>query len=166
MLNISFTPDNPEFSEAAKEYAAIWAKDGKRITDAIENSVRKRFNVKDIQAIVFEGISQSNPLKLRASYDRNTKSATLVHELLHIISAEYMFKLPGKEDELSIGLHKQIDLVLYDIWLELYGEQFAHKQVAIESKRTAIYKEAWNWALDFSKPKRHSMFLDLSNIEL
>lgn len=80
MLNISFTPDNPEFSEAVVEYTDMWAKDGKRITDAIENSVRKRFNVKDIQAIVFEGISQSNPLKLRASYDRNTKSATLVHD--------------------------------------------------------------------------------------
>ena len=164
MLNISFTPDDPEFSEAAVEYADIWAKDGKRITDAIENSVGKRFKAKDIQAIVFEGISQSNPLKFRASYDRNTKSATLVHELLHIISAEYMFKLPIKDEEITLGLHKQIDLVLYDIWVELYGKQFAEEQVDVESKRTPIYREAWIWALGFSKPKRHSIFLHLSNI--
>ena len=167
MLKITFIPANDDFSQAAKAYADIWAKDGKRISESIEKAVAKEFKASIIEGTVFEGISQSNPLKLRASYDDNTKKATLVHELLHRISAEYMFKLPDKNEDLSVGLHKQIDLVLYDLWTDLYGRVFADEQVTIESKRTPVYKEAWDWALSLDKHDRQEFFerlcLDGSN---
>lgn len=75
-----------------------------------------------------------------------------------------MFKLPFKDEEITLGLHKQIYLVLYDIWVESYGQQFTEEQVDVESKRTPIYREAWDWALGFQKPEGQSMFLHLSNI--
>lgn len=161
MLNITFIPESEDFSRAAKAYADIWGNDGKRLIENIEKAVGKKFKEINIEGTVFEGISQSNPLKLRASYDDNTKKATLVHELLHRISAEYMFKLPDKNEDLSLGLHKQIDLVLYDLWTELYGREFADEQVTIESKRTPVYKEAWDWALSFHAHDRQKLFNDL-----
>ena len=161
MLKITFIPDNEDFSQAAKAYTDLWANDGNRITENIEKVAGKEFKERNIEGTVFEGISQSNPLKLRASYDDNTKKATLVHELLHRISAEYMFNLPDKNEDLSLGLHKQIDLVLYDLWTELYGREFADEQVAIESKRTSVYKEAWDWALNFQKHDRQKIFVRL-----
>lgn len=158
MININFAPEDTTFIRASEEYVRIWEREGKRITFAIEKVSGLPFKEHDLTAIVFEGISQSHPLKLRASYDENTKIATLVHELLHIISAEYMFALPEHTDDLGLGLHKQINLVLYDIWSDLYGVQFANAQVAIESERTPMYKEAWEWALSFSRHEREQQF--------
>lgn len=66
-----------------------------------------------------------------------------------------MLDLPVKGDELSLGLHKQIDLPLYDIWADLYGQKFADDQVKIESARTLRYKEAWDWALGMPRNERH-----------
>ena len=162
MLKLKFTPENKNSVEAAKSYAKIWQKEGNRIVTAIENSTNLEFKDKFIEVTVFEGISQSHPMKLRASYDDETKTATLVHELLHRISADYMLKKPDPIDDLSLGLHKQIDLVLYDLWTGLFGEDVANRQVENESSRTALYKQAWEWALSLSKKQRAEIFAKLN----
>lgn len=162
MISLTFAPERNTFIEAADSYSAIWAREGNSIVEAIEKNVWLTFKSQSMKAIVYEGPSQSHPsFKLRASYDDETKEATLIHELLHIISADYMLKLPVAGDALTLGLHRQIDLVLYDLWIELFGKAFADRQVQIESGRTPIYKEAWQWALVLAATERHQKFVEL-----
>ena len=160
-MNLNFIPESDEFIKAASEYNGIWQSIGNDIISAIENITELKFKNILLEALVYEGISQSHPLKFRSSYDIETKKATLVHELLHLISSDYMLRIPTESDNLSLGLHKQIDLVLYDLWVVLFGNQVADNQVKIESKRTPIYKEAWEWALSMTKEERSKKFAEL-----
>jgi hypothetical protein len=162
MLKLEFIPESKDFIDAAKSYSNIWNEYGQKIVQAIEETTKLKFKDKEIKAVVFEGISQSHPMRLRASYDEETKKATLVHELLHRISADYMLPIPEANDEISIGLHKQIDLLLYDLWIELFGKDVADSQVKIESSRIATYKDAWDWALGLTKKQRQEKFAKLS----
>jgi hypothetical protein len=54
-------------------------------------------------------------------------------------------------------------LILYDVWVALYGEQFANEQVDVEKKRRGLYdyQAAWNWALSLSKEDRGARFQDI-----
>lgn len=162
-MHITFSPENEsnELRKASEEYAGIWLAEGERICETIGLVSGLNFKDEKIIAVVLEGISQSHPLKLRASLDTDTKRGTLIHELVHRLSVDYMLKLPDEADNLSLGLHKQIDLILYDLWTQLYGEDFANEQVKIESDRTPLYKAAWEWALKFPQIERQQKFAAL-----
>jgi len=121
--------------------------------DFVENEVR---------VVVFEGISNSgvvnvSPMKLRASYDYDHKKAALTHELGHRLLFGNKIKKEG------LGMHQLLDLVLYDLWVDIWGKQFADVQVKRESDRClpsvshpakAPYKECWEWALAMSREER------------
>ena len=84
-----------------------------------------------IKAIVFEGISNSGykwkPMRMRASYPPDTKRATLVHELAHRLIADL--------SSWNLEEHPIIFLFVYDVWVKLWGQEFADEQVAVESER-------------------------------
>lgn len=119
------------------------------------------FVEKKINAIVFEGVSHSYPLSLRASYEPDEKLATLVHELCHRLAFANRVRVPENSENGSLATHKQINLILYDVWATLEDENFAKRQVEVESARMNIYKEAWDWALGFSKEERQQRFESL-----
>ncbi len=161
MIKIEFVPESESFTPAASEYADIWNADGSRVVEAIQTVTGLPLE-EEVQAVVFEGISRSHPLKFRASYDRETKAATIVHELLHRVCVANHLKLPVDDEDRGIAAHKQIDLALYDIWRSLYGQEFADRQVAIESERAnGKYREAWGWALSMSEQERQAKFASL-----
>lgn len=83
-------------------------------------------------------------MRLRSNYSRDTKRATLIHELGHRLQTRFFRR--SDED------HPTLFLYLYDVWVELYGEQFAVEQVAVESRRRGYfdYESAWNEALSMS----------------
>lgn len=85
MLQINFYPesDKKEFIKAAKEYQKIWDKEGKKIIKTIEKISGFKFKTKFINAVTFEGVSYSLPLRLTSSYPLKFKRATLIHELCH-----------------------------------------------------------------------------------
>ena len=87
-------------------------------------------------------------MRLRASYPVDTKRATLVHEMSHRLIADITAK--DEED------HPIIFLFLYDVWVELWGEEFALAQVAVESRRRGLYdyEGAWRTALAMSPDER------------
>lgn len=60
---------------------------------------------------------------------------------------------------------KPDNLALYDIWLELKGKDFADEEVKVESSRTEMYQQAWNWALKMTGEERRSLFTKLKNGE-
>jgi hypothetical protein len=151
-----FVPESDSFAGAAKEYTAIWQREGSRIVAAMEQISGFRFDSPPyadtaITAIVFEGVSNSGyrdrPMRLRASYPEPTKRATLVHELGHRLQVGVARR--GAEDE-----HEVLFLWLYDVWVALWGQEFADEQVLVEKARRGPYPRAWDAALALSATER------------
>lgn len=165
-LIINFEPlsNEKELLHAADEYREIWIKEGEEILKAFEKISGSKFEEKEIQVIVYEGISRSgrsknDAMRLRASYPHDVKLATLIHELGH----RFLFDFESKQH--SLDAHQILFLILYDIWTELYGKEFADKQVAIESKRKGVYdyEKTWEWALSLGSVGRAEKFKQTKN---
>ncbi|MDZ7786195.1 MAG: hypothetical protein U5L95_03680 [Candidatus Saccharibacteria bacterium] len=147
--------------KAAKEYAAIWGQDGRKIISTLERITGLTFTDQEIEATVFEGISQSHPLKLRASYEMDTKRSTLVHELTHRLCTKENTKFDDPNGDQNTEVHKIIFLVLYDALTELYGEEMAQKEVETTSGYSQSYRDAWDFVLGMSKQERARVFKSL-----
>lgn len=169
MIRLSFSPETnkKEFIEAADVYARIWAKEGVRIVNKLWELTELDFKKDGIDVVTFEGISRAGvhtpPMKLRSSYPEDVKLAALIHELSHHLlhDNDLQFGLDFENRELEN--HKRLNLFLYDVWIDLYGSEFADKQVEIESDRTSFYSEAWDWVLGFSQEVRQEKFKQLKN---
>jgi hypothetical protein len=148
-LRITFTPESPQFEAAASEYAALWTREGERIVNAMESVSGLKFDENEVKAIIFEGTSESGyrmrPMRLRASYPPDTKKATLIHELGHRLESDLF---PGEDD------HPYLFLWIYDVWVKLYGRQFADDQVAVEKARGRMYPAAWDAAMALTPEQR------------
>ena len=149
-LRIAFQPESDQFSAAAHEYETIWAREGQKITAAMEAASGLKFEEREVKAIVLEVSSSSGykekPMRLRASYPLNTKKATLIHELGHRLQSDLFHQ---NEDD-----HKYLFLWIYDVWITLYGREFADAQVAVENQRGRMYPAAWELALSFTPEQR------------
>jgi hypothetical protein len=161
-VQVTFTPESEKFTAATAEYTEIWKREGARIIAAMERATGLRFDSPPyadvaIGAIVFEGVSNSGyrerPMRLRASYPEATKRATLVHELGHRLQVGVARK---DEDE-----HEVLFLWLYDVWVSLWGKQFADEQVIIERARRGPYPRAWDAALALDASARAKKFAAL-----
>jgi hypothetical protein len=110
-----------------------------------------------------------------------SKKATLIHELGHRLEAELFHqgeplagrhcdsgaaacpnqpgspvkRLPG-EDE-----HKYLFLWIYDVWVKLYGREFADALVAVEKQRGRMYPAAWDFAMSFTAEERAAKWKEL-----
>jgi hypothetical protein len=162
-VRISFTPESDNFTAAATEYTALWKREGPGIIAAMERVSGIRFDSPPyadtaITAIIFEGASSSGfrdkPMRLRASYPEPTKRATLVHELGHRLQ----IGVAGTEDE-----HEVLFLWVYDVWVALWGKQFADEQVLVEKARRGPYPRAWDAALALSASERAAKFTQLKD---
>jgi hypothetical protein len=149
-LAIRFQPESDRFVDAAREYEVLWTREGVKITAAMQAASGLKFEDREVRAVVREAASYSGykemPMVLRASYPLDTKKATLIHELGHRLQSE-LFQ-PG-EDE-----HKYLFLWIYDLWVSLYGREFADAQVAVEKERGRMYPAAWDFALSFTPEQR------------
>ena len=157
-LSMTFVPSAPEFVDAANEYTELWSTEGARIIESMERISEVRFTETAVKAIIYEGISKSGrgaiPMRLRASYSPDTKKATLIHELGHRLLQE----IPNTYE---VSEHKKLFLMLYDVWVDLYGMRFANEQVEVERKRKGVYPEAWDWALSLTKSERRAKLAEL-----
>lgn len=161
-LKLNFTPEAEKFAEAVKQYESIWASEGDKMISALEAAAGLKFADKAVTVIVYEGVSWSGfgdkPMKLRASYSLDVKKATLIHELGHRLLA----KLP---ETTEIDAHRALFLVLYDVWVKLYGKEFADQNVAVEQRRKGLYdyEAAWNWTLKLTEKERAAKFKEFVN---
>ena len=157
MLQIKFYPDSDRenVTQAIQEYQQIWENEGPKFVEVIEKTSGLKFVESFINVIVFEGPSRSRPLCLRASYDVETKKATLIHELCHrLFIGNKITKRQDINDSTELVSHKNINLILYDIWVELFGRKVADHQVQVESVRQPFYKDAWVWTLSITAEER------------
>lgn len=163
MLNIKFHPESdiiPELMDAADEYMLIWNEHGNAIVAKLEELSNLNFKETFINAVIFEGRSHSKPLSLRSNLSSNLKKAVLVHELCHrLIAGNKVAKIVGKpfSDEQTLQNHKQLDLILYDALIDIFGDDIANELVEWESE-LPLYKEAWGYALSLDRKQRRFQF--------
>jgi hypothetical protein len=147
---VEFVPESETFAAAVGEYERIWAADAARIARTMQEVSGLTFTDTAITAVVFEGVSSSGfrdtPMRLRASYPIDTKRATLIHELGHRLQSP-LFRQQDEE-------HGPLFLWLYDVWVALYGKEFADAQVVVEKRRRGPYPRAWDEALALSPGER------------
>ena len=160
-VQIRFEPESPAFERATAEYDALWKAEGSRIVEAMERVSGLPFAERDIRGIVFEGVSNSGfretPMRMRASYPPEIKKGTLIHELGHRLLSERVLATKDVDE------HRKLFLVLYDVWVALYGQEFADRNVVVESGRKGIYDydAAWKWALSMTPQERAARFKSL-----
>ena len=154
-IRITFVPLADSFAPAAREYDRLWAAEGPRMVAAMERISGLRFIPPvyadtAITANVLEQASNSgyheSPMNMRASYPADTKRATLIHELGHRLQADLFRR---EEDP-----HVPLFLWIYDVWVSLYGRDFAEAQVVVERARGGPYPKAWDEAMALSAEQR------------
>jgi len=156
-VEIRFHPESeqPALARAAAEYRRLWEAHGDDVIEKLAAATGLRFPEPALDAVVFEGMSQSHPLRLRASYDNETKLATLIHELAHrLVHGHARPSVASDQPSQERQNHELIDLFLFDVWADLYGEAFAKRQVEIESERRPMYRDAWHVALAIDPASR------------
>jgi polyvinyl alcohol dehydrogenase (cytochrome) len=163
-VSMTFTPqqkENTNFIAAAEEYRRIWADEGDRVIRAMEQVTKLPFPQSTIPVEIYEAPSFSGnerlPMRLRASYPAEIKKGTLVHELGHRINLQ-LRRRPKELDE-----HRLLFLFLYDLWTQLYGKDFADREVAFERTLKGLYDydAAWTWALAMTPQQRATMFAEV-----
>lgn len=154
-VELEFIASSPAFEAATSEYRSIWQQEGHRIVDALHRYSAAQIPDRHIRVIVFEGVSNSGrsggPLRLRASYPEPVKRATLSHELLH----RYVDQVPGLRSCYP-EIHDIMAVVLFEVWSELWGHQFAIEQAQVESERSERYRTSWSRALALAEVERES----------
>lgn len=148
-----------EFLRALQEYQGIWDKYGDLIILAYERIGGYNFPDNEIEVEIFEGISQSHPMKLRASNSYDAKKGDLVHELGHRYNVGGPIRKLGEEyGDRILASHKALDLILFDVLVDLFGERFAQEQVARERNHSSMYGQAWDWALAMTADERQAFY--------
>ena len=147
--------DREDFSPAIQAYQSIWKQDGEKIVAVWETTADLTFQESEINAVVFRGISHSHPMALRDNLDTERKKSVLVHELGHRL----LYGRVNQPNFSSLENHKTLFLVLYDVFVALYGESFADSAVAWDKQLPRdTYEQAWEWAMRFSKEARKHEF--------
>lgn len=165
-VSVTFVPQSKSqaFTAAAEEYRGIWAAEGDHIVEGMERISKLKFPEKTVKAEIYEGPSFSgrgkDPMRLRASYPADVKKGTLVHELGHRMNAQL------KKRPIDLDEHRLLFLYLYDLYVDLYGKEFADAQVAFGRTLKGLYDydTAWTWALAMTREERLARFGDVLEV--
>ena len=161
-VHITFVPQSDSFATSARDYERMWAAEGPRIVAAMERVsgltfISSVYADTAITANVLERASNSgfraSPMQLRASYSADTKKATIIHELGHRLQSG-LFRREEEE-------HGPLFLWIYDVWVALYGREFADAQVVIERARGGPYPKAWDEAMALTAEQRAARWREL-----
>lgn len=164
-LTLHFSAEAEKHADAAKQSQKIWDAEGSRIVDALEAATGLKFEPQTIQVILHEGPSvtgsRDGPMRLNVAHPVRM---SLPHELGHRLTNSYV---PAEHTGLARALeaHKLLDLYLYDVWVKLYGKNFAAESVATERSWKALgfqfIDSAWEWALSMTEAERAAKLREL-----
>jgi hypothetical protein len=158
---LDFVAVQPRFAGATEEYRQIWEREGERIVAALEAETGLAFPATPIDVIIHQGPAMTSydgrTIRMRAGYSPDYKLATLVHELGHRLTL-------GLPRTAELDDHRILYLFLYDVWTELYGQDFADRMVSIERRIPRIYDydAAWTWALAMTREQRRAKLRTLT----
>ena len=161
-INAVFAATGIDVEYAARMYREIWTEYGQDIIDGLEARTCLPFDEPLVEAIVTEDTSNSggpeHPMTLRASYVREVKQSTLVHEIGH----RHLWKLEERLDE--IDGHMTLFLILDRVWADIWGADFAEHAVVTETGWHQRYAEAWAWARSLTDDERATLWTELLNL--
>lgn len=150
---------NKEYVLNKLEYEALWQVYGQKIQHAFKKITGLSFKEDGIDSIVgnyesnFAGNTLKEPMLFRFSVRH--KSGTIFHELAHRFLLEYQFQYAG----ILENDHELIDLFLYDVIQESFGENAARARVTYECTFPELeIPNAWNKILKHSKSKRQELW--------
>lgn len=160
--------DNDKYNMHCQEYKIIWSIEGKRIQEAFKKILFLPFKESKVILLINEGLDFSNDSGKTENdimvfrYNNRCKIGTFLHELCHRIIMEYSLYEKAKKMYNLNDIHELIDLFLYDIIVELYGEDTANLRVEYESNfEDEIYKNSWCKALSFEFNERQSILKEI-----
>jgi hypothetical protein len=160
--DVLFIPASRGELYAADTYRTIWEDYGERIVAALESRTCMPFAEPVVWARVAEAVSNSggpdHPMRLRASYDRDAKASTLVHELGHRHLWQLSKRLSG------INSHMTLYLILDRVWADVWGDAFAARRIDGESVWDDEYENAWAWAQSLGVDRRTALWNRLLRI--
>ncbi len=170
MIKINFYPesDRVDYTEGVKEYEQIWKDEGERIINKWEEVTGLKFKETEINAIIGPFRSCSHPLTLRFNLPFKQKHAVLVHEIGHrILFGNTIHKH-------TLHTHKILFLVLWDVFIELYGQELLDVSISFDKDREMAlssdsrpYTEAWDWSMQYkTKEERQEMFRKILSGEI
>ena len=155
-VEVDFVAESRADEWDTKTYRAIWNEYGERIVSALETRTCLPFPEPRVEATVAEDVSNSggpaHPMRLRASYVRDIKQSTLVHELGH----RHLWQLSERLDD--VDGHMTLYLVLDRVWADVWGEEFAESRVKSESVWDQDYADAWAWARSLEPDRRAELW--------
>lgn len=151
-VNKEFTGGNdPELVAAKTEYQEVWDRDGGRILEILERTTGLSFKEEEIPVHVAKkrsssGVPRRIPMVLRSDVDVKRKTGILIHEIGHRLLQNHTLQ-PTKreEDPIEEISHRILFLFLYDVWVELYGEEFAKYQIEEDRKLTSAVEYGRYW---------------------
>jgi hypothetical protein len=165
-VEVVFAPSEWAHEYATRTYRQIWGEYGQRIVRALEARTCMPFSETSVSATVAEAVSHSggpeHPMRLRASYVREIKESTLVHELGH----RHLWQLEERLDD--VDGHMTLYLILERVWADVWGEKFAEDRVRSESAWDEDYADAWGWARALESAERADLWgqlLDMNGLD-
>lgn len=164
MLDIHFHPecDLPELIKAAADYQRLWDAHRERILERFRAATGLTHAEGLINAVVWHGGSETCPLRFRAvppDWDGQVdefRRGVIIHELSHrlIRGNRARLGMPPYRPDRQLENHELIDLFLYDVWTDVFGEDFARRRVAAESRLQPFYSHAWEATLALDRTGR------------
>jgi hypothetical protein len=161
VVTIRFAPESAPFAEAAREYQGLWAAEGDRIIEALQDVTGLKFLEREIRVVVYEGVSRSGfrgtPMRLRASYpsrdeegDARSRAGPPAHRAAALAAAgsrRASSPVPRPVRRLGEALRAGV----------------CPEQVEIEKRRKGAYdyEAAWVWALARTKEERVQRFREI-----
>jgi hypothetical protein len=159
--DVHFIPSTAAHGYAVRAYQSIWDEFGDAIVTSLEARTCLRFPELNVSAIVADATSNSGgpefPMRLRASYAKEVKQSTLVHELGH----RHLWQLEERLEK--VDGHMTLFLVLDLVWEDVWGKAFAEDRVRDESEWQSNYDyaEAWDWARSLDPSARAQLWSEL-----
>lgn len=156
-MQLVFSSDK-DFVLNKLEYEALWYVYGEKIQSSFKMITTLPFIEDTVKAIVgdyesnFAGNALNEPMLFRFSVRH--KLGTIFHELAHRFLLEYQFQYVG----ILENDHELIDLFLYDVIQDSFGESAAQERVNYECTFPELeIPNAWNKVLEYSKSKRQEL---------
>ena len=158
-VEVVFMPLSSFDAYDTKTYREIWNEYGEHIVASLEARTCMPFAEPYVSATVAEAVSHSggpeHAMRLRASYLRDIKQSTLVHELGH----RHLWQLEERLED--VDGHMTLYLVLDRVWADVWGEAFAEARIENEAAWDEDYAEAWTWARALAPEQRAELWNEL-----
>jgi len=158
--------DNFEKTLAFGRYSRFWDENRDKILVSFYKHTNLRFKQSRISIHIREdgksrAGSRHRPMELSMlCNDQQAVACTLIHELAHRLVIGNGIEPPGSvtNNVNKYYLHRHIYLFLYDVFVDIVGEDIANEEVKRESVYNDAYAKAWRWALAMNYNERQTVF--------